>query len=111
MQSSLFTPDDRLQVFQTKEQDAAIAHAAAGGIAVHLHSIVFPHSPQCFRRAVARGEQIAHVFGQDAAELEKLAKHHGVRVIYIDKPGTPRQHIDMCCAPLRSLLDEIGAKP
>ena len=109
--TNLFTPDDRMQVFQCEDIQAAYAHAAAGGIAVHLHSIVFPHSPQCFRQAVKRGEQIAHVFGQDAEELKLLAKKHGVRVLYIDKPGTPRQHIDMCGKPLQNLLDEIGATP
>ena len=109
--TNLFTPDDRLQVFQCEEIQAAYAHAAAGGIAVHLHSIVFPHSPQCFRRAVKRGEQIAHVFGQDAVELRRLAREIGIKVVFIDKEGTPRQHLDACGAPLKRLLDKIGAVP
>lgn len=103
--------DERYQVFQTREQDAAVAHALAGGIAVHLHSFVFPHSPMCFRMAVKRGEQIAHVFGQDADELKAIAKAMGVKVLFIDKPGTNRQHTDMCGAPLKKLLACIGAIP
>jgi len=103
--------DERFQVFETRDMDAAIAHAQAGGIAVHLHSIVFPHSPRCFRMAVQRGEQIAHVFGQNADELRELAKFIGINVIYIDKEGTPRMHLDCCAGPLRKLLAAIGAEP
>lgn len=107
MTRDLFTTEDRTQVFQPLEVREARAHAMAGGIAVHLHKIVFPHSPECFKRAVARGEYIAHVFCQDAKELERLGRSMGVRVIYIDKPGTDRQHIDMCGAPLKKLLASI----
>lgn len=103
--------DERFQVFQTREQDEAIAHALAGGVAVHLHSIVFPNSPKCFREAVRRGEEIAHVFGQDADELKQVASAMGVKVLFIDKRGTRSQHIDLCGGPLKKLLAIIGAQP
>lgn len=103
--------DERYQVFQQREQRAAIEHALAGGIAVHLHCFVFPNSPNCFKAAVKRGEEIAHVFGQDAEELKQIAKAMGVKVLYIDKPGTPSQHTDFCGAPLKKLLAAIGAVP
>jgi hypothetical protein len=98
----------RIRVFSQPEMHAAIEHAAAGGIAVHLHCFVFPNSPKCFRDAVARGEWIAHVFGQDADELAALARAVGVRRTYIDRPGTPRQHHDLCGTPLKRLLWDVG---
>jgi hypothetical protein len=107
MNQQLFTIEDRTQVFQALELREAVSHAQAGGIAVHLHKIVFPHSPKCFKDAVKRGEYIAHVFGLDKQELARLGRQMGVRVIYIDKEGTERQHIDMCGAPLRKLLESI----
>ena len=73
---------------------------------MHLHQIVFPESPLCFRQAVDRGEDIAHLFDQDKARLEKTARRLGVRVIYIHKEDTPRQHIDLCSGPLRKAIQE-----
>lgn len=107
MNKTLFTREERTQVFQPAELHEAVAHALAGGIAIHLHKIVFPHSPLCFRNAIKRGEFIAHVFGQDKGELDQLGRQMGVRVIYIDKADTPRQHLDMCGAPLRRLIESI----
>lgn len=98
----------RIAVFATLDQDLAVRHAAAGGIAVHLHAIVFPHSPRCFRQAIERGEYIAHVFGQDADELCRLARAVGVRRTYIDRPGSHKQHHDLCGTPLKLLLAAIG---
>lgn len=103
--------DERYQVFQQRDIREARAHALAGGIAVHLHCFVFPNSPQCFKAAVKRGEEIAHVFGQDADELKEIARAMGVRVLFIDKPGTASQHLDLCGAPLKKLLTCIGAIP
>lgn len=107
MNRLLFTSEDRRQVFQPNEIHEARAHAQAGGIAIHLHKIVFPHSPQCFRQAVKRGEYIAHVFGQDAEELRALARSLGIKVVFIDKEGTPSQHLDCCGAPLKRLLESV----
>lgn len=96
-----------LRVFQWREIDAAVQHAANGGQAVHLHRIVFSHSPSCFKAAIKRGEQIAHLFDQDTARLTKTARRLGVRVVYIDKQGLPHQHIDLCGKPLQQLLQEV----
>lgn len=105
------TFDERFQVFEQREIREARAHAEAGGIAVHLHCFLTPTAPQCFKAAVKRGESIAHVFGKDAAELERIARAVGVRTIFIDRRGTPSMHVDLCGAPLRKLLSLIGAAP
>lgn len=94
-----------MKVFQWRELKEAMAFAADGGVAIHLHKIVFPNSPTCFKRAVAAGENIAHVFCRDRELLESLARRHGVRVIKIEHPGTNRQHVDLCGKPLASLLN------
>lgn len=75
---------------------------------VHLHYIVFPKSPYCFRRDVKEGLPIAHIFGADAETLTKLARMNGVRRVVLEREGTKRQHIDMCGAPLKSLLLNLG---
>ena len=91
-----------MKVFQMRELDAAREHAASGGQALHLHRIVFPHSPACFRAAVDRGEDIAHLFDQDEQRLITTARKCGVRVIKLEKKGTPSQHIDLCGTALRA---------
>jgi hypothetical protein len=95
------------KLFQMRQVEEAKAYALEGGIAVHLHNIVFPDSPNCFKAAINRGEQIAHVFCQDEARLIALAKELGVRVIYVDRPQSDSQHIDLCSKPLKKLLDII----
>lgn len=80
----------------------------AGGVAVHLHSIVFERSPDCFKAAVGRGERIAHLLDQDTARLYTTARRLGVRVIVIERQGKPWQHIDLCGGPLKKLLHEAG---
>lgn len=100
-----------MKVYQCREVREAKAHAMAGGQACHLHDIVFPDSPRCFRDAVARGEQIAHLFDQDTDRLKATARRCGVRVIFVHHPGTDRQHIDMCGAPLKRLLASVPQEP
>lgn len=97
-------PDERYRIFEEGEIREALAWSAAGNVAIHLHQIVFPGSPRCFVSAVNRGEDIAHVFGIEEEELRTLAYQMGVRVIVIDRAGTPRQHVDMCAKPLKKLL-------
>lgn len=94
-----------MKVFQWRELREAMAFAADGGVAIHLHKIVFPRSPACFKRAVAAGEDIAHVFCKDRELLETLARRHGVRVVKIEHPGTNRQHVDLCGKPLASMVE------
>jgi hypothetical protein len=93
-----------MRSFQMMQIDEAYAHAMDGGQALHLHSIVFASSPACFRRAVARGEQIAHLFDQDEARLRRTARELGVRIIVVEHPGTRGQHVDLCGGPLRRAL-------
>lgn len=97
-----------IRIFEDREHREAEAWSMAGGVAVHLHSIVFDRSPTCFKAAVQRGERIAHLLDQDAARLYATARSLGVRVIVIERKGRPWQHVDLCGAPLRKLLREVG---
>lgn len=92
-----------MKSFLALQVDEAIAHAAAGGQALHLHRIIVDRkkAPRCFVAAVDRGEHIAHLFDLDEVRLIATAKRLGVRVIVVDRPGTDRQHIDLCGGPLR----------
>jgi hypothetical protein len=99
---------DDAKLFQILELREALAYSHAGALAVHLHRIVFSHSPKCFIRDVRAGRPIAHVFCLDAARLRVIARQLGVRVIFIDKEGTPDQHLDLCGKPLAQLLLMLG---
>lgn len=94
-----------MKIFKTLQVREAIAYAIAGGQALHLHQIIvnIDTAPRCFINAIARGEHIAHLFDQDKERLVKTVRRAGVRVIHIDKEDTPRQHIDLCGAPLRKV--------
>jgi len=82
----------------------AIQYAKEGNQSLHIHTIVFPDSPKCFRNAVARGEYIAHLFDQDKDRLIKTVKKYGVKVIKIEHEGTEKQHIDLCGKPLKRII-------
>ncbi len=92
-----------MRIFKSSEVEEAIAYAAAGGQALHLHRFIGDRAkaPSCFVRAVERGEDIAHLFDLDERRLRTTATALGVNVVFIDKHGTPRQHIDLCGGPLR----------
>lgn len=103
-----------MKLFTTFEVEEAVAHAAAGGQALHLHQIIVDRddAPACFVRAVDRGEPIAHLFDLNRERLIATAKKLGVRVIFVDRGGTDRQHIDLCAGPLRNaykLLDAVDS--
>lgn len=91
-----------MKIFKTMEIDEALAHAAEGGQALHLHRIIVDRdaAPICFVRAVDRGEDIAHLFDLDEKRLKQTARELGVKVVVIDRPGTDRQHVDLCGRPL-----------
>jgi hypothetical protein len=93
------------KIFKTLEIREATEYAKEGNLAIHLHKIVFPNSPKCFRDAVARGEYIAHVFCQDVMSLELLGRMHGIKRVKIDRRNSPRQHADFCGEPLRKLCE------
>lgn len=92
------------RIFEANELQQAIAFAVAGGQALHLHTICGRRAPKCFRAAIARGEQIAHLFDSDEARLTRTARTLGVQVVVIDKAGTYRSHVDLCAGPLRNAL-------
>jgi hypothetical protein len=81
----------------------AKAWAAAGGQALHVYRAMpsqFPSAPMVFKRY----REWAHLFDQDAARLEKTARSLGVKVIKIDRPDSPGQHIDLCGRPLERAM-------
>ena len=101
--------------FLPKQIREAIGHALGGGFALHLHTLgVGAAAPAVFRRAVARGEWIAHLFGQDADGLQAFALELGVGRVVIDRRGEAAQHVDLCGAPLAralSLCDNAADLP
>lgn len=95
-----------MKVFQEREVAEALAHAAAGGQAIHLHRIIVDRrrAPRCFVQAVDRGEDIAHLFDRDEDRLVATVKRLGVRVVVVGRRGQPGQHVDLCGGPLRKAL-------
>lgn len=93
--------------FVMREVEAAIRYSAVGGQALHTHRIIvdWEKAPACFRSAVERGENIAHLFDRDVVRLVATAKKLGVRVILVERRGQEGQHIDLCGAPLRKALE------
>lgn len=92
-----------MKTFFQNQLREALAHAEAGGQAIHLHRVIpdRKRAPRCFVAAVDRGEFIAHLFDRDECRLRATARRLGVRVIVIDRAGRPEQHIDLCGMPLR----------
>ena len=95
-----------MKSFQQNDLRAAIAYAKEGGQALHLHRLIANRkkAPACFIRAINRGEDIAHLFDQDVDRLKATARSLGVNVILVEREGTPKQHIDLCGAPLRKAV-------
>jgi hypothetical protein len=95
-----------MRVFSCMEIHEAEAYAAQGGQAVHLHQIIGDpaRAPQCFVRALARGEYLAHLFDQDEKRLISTARKLGVRVVVVEHRGQPGQHVDLMGRPLQRAL-------
>ena len=95
-----------MKSFTTYEIEEAIAYAASGGQALHLHQFIvnWDKAPSCFVREVKAGRDIAHLFDQDYARLIKTCRQLGVKVILVEREGTERQHIDLCGVPLRKAV-------
>lgn len=91
-----------MKMFRENQLSEAKAYAAAGEQALHLHRIIANRAkaPRCFVTAVDRGEWIAHLFDADEARLIATARRLGVRIVVVERRGTPRQHIDLCGKPL-----------
>lgn len=54
-------------------------------------------------------ERWAHLFGDDADELVKVAKIFGVRRPFVHRRGLKGQHVDLCGGPLDRLANAIDA--
>lgn len=93
-----------MRKFTVRQIREALIYAAQGGQALHLHRFVFPNSPGVFRNAVAKGQDVAHLFDTDYERLVDTAKALGVRTIVVERRDTVRQHIDLCCGPLKKAL-------
>lgn len=95
-----------MKIFQAAEIPEAVAYAQEGGQALHLHRIIAnkKKAPACFVKAIDKGEHIAHLFDQDEDRLRKTALGLGVRIILVERQGTPKQHIDLCGAPLKKAI-------
>lgn len=76
--------------------------------ALHLHRFIGPNAPTVFKTAIKSGQPIAHLFSQDKKFLKEIAVRSGVKRIVIEREGTDRQHIDLCCTPLKRVLEEMG---
>lgn len=79
--------------FEMMQQREAIAHAAAGGQALHLHTLSAGHP------LFAKYSVVAHLFDQDMKRLQQTAHSLGVRVIKVERTGQPGQHVDLCGQP------------
>jgi hypothetical protein len=95
-----------MRVFERRQLREAIAHAAAGNQALHLHDVIVDPSkaPRCFVNAVRRGENIAHLFDRDRDRLVRTVRQLGVRMIVVERKGTDGQHVDLCGLPLKKAL-------
>lgn len=96
-----------MRVFQMRELHEAIVHAEAGGQSIHLHNVIVNEkkAPLCFRQAVQRGENIAHLFDMDHDRLVETARDLGINVVLVERKGTSSQHIDLCGRPLRLAME------
>lgn len=93
-----------MKVFQMMQLEEAVAYAASGGQALHLHRICGPKAPTCFKMAIRKGENIAHLFDMDVARLLGTAYRLGINHLLVEKRGTSHQHIDLCGGPLRKAM-------
>ena len=91
-----------MKVFGPREIREALAHSAMGHQALHRHRFLGARPPACFRRDVDRGLYIGHLFDWNRERLEGTARHLGVRRVVVEDIGRPRQHVDLCGAPMRA---------
>lgn len=94
--------------FDEHELDLALAHAAAGGVALYLHkNVVRPsnaHPSMPWRRR--RPEDCGHLYDMDPRRLRQTAKEIGLyRHILIHDIGTPRQHLTLWGTALARALE------
>lgn len=80
--------------FEQNEIREAVRFAQDGGQAFHVHRI-----NMVGHRLFRRYPEIAHLFDQNLFRLALTARKLGVRVVVVEKQGTPRQHVDLCGKP------------
>jgi hypothetical protein len=85
---------------ERRDLKRALNDSAAGGQALFTHAWGLSIGPACFHGA----QVIGKIFDQDARRLADTARALGVRIIKIDRPGEPEQHIDLVGAPLHRAL-------
>jgi len=92
-----------MKLFEENQIFEAYQFAAEGGQALHLFSDpgVYPGAPAVFKKS----REAAHLLDQDRERLIETAKQFGVRVIKVDRKGTPKQHIDLCGRPLKRAIE------
>lgn len=81
-------------------------HIAGGGQALELWDKSYtmtPTAPRCFR-----GRDFAKLYDRDELRLTATARRLGVRVIKVDRPGQPLQHIDLVGGPMRKAIAEAA---
>jgi hypothetical protein len=100
-----------MRVFRQHQLREALGYSSTGGQSLHLHRLAGPGAPACFRRDLAAGGEIAHLFDQDTDRLTATARRLGVRVVVVERPGTDKQHVDLCGAPLRRALATVRRRP
>jgi hypothetical protein len=93
---------------------AAMAHAAAGGSALHVWTpptADWCRGPAVFWIEAKEGRPWAHLFDRDAIRLADTARRLGVRDVLIERQGEPGQHVDLCGKPLARAIGEADRSP
>jgi len=94
-----------MKLFPRRDLRAALAHAAAGGQALLIHSWNGPSRYACFNGA----SEIGKLFDQDRERLVATAQRLGVRRVAVDREGRPGQHVDLVAGPLERAKKEAEA--
>ena len=89
--------------FEVQRIRQAIKHADNGGQALLVpeYECHWPNAPKCFQ-----GHRYGYLFDRDVRRLKATASTLGVRVIKVDKPGQPGQHVNLCGKPLQRAIKE-----
>lgn len=93
-----------MKLFTGKLTDAMHAHVAADGQALEKWDKSYTLSqkaPVCFR-----GRDFVKLYDADEVRLIATARRLGVRIVKVDRPGTPNQHVDLVGGPMRRALAE-----
>jgi hypothetical protein len=88
-----------MKLFQHDEVQAALAHADAGGQALHVwrppndgRRSYWPGAPEHFLQHLLW----AHLIDHDEKRLIELARSLGLMRVYVHRRGRRGQHVDLC---------------